>query len=615
MIRILRSLPLLITLFLFSCGNSNLLMTLSDSENSVIFRSSVSEGGIVDPESGETIDISMEYDEDIVRPVKLEIAFLNAQGMEISDPEIIEGEALNEPLPSLSIDTPGQDIYTLRLRVFDDSDFLIKEEKIPFFYSSATLGIRDMKTYPNSFIPGGDGLVLANVTADESTWARWTIDSEIIEEGLISDYRDGFIWRAPPVEGVYSLRLELFPVRPVFTINGTFPFDSTIKSEVAVYVSSSVIPDSSDLYPKDSYSTLLHFNGLIKDVGTDPGNLSSVGTPLIRREGDKFGIYLDGSSGYTIEGNILPFEDNKLMPFSVTFSYFLREPQPERSFLDISNIDEHFFAIKTDSSGVLFAELSQTGGTLKDLSGMLSEDYSELTVSVIPGAGNVSINWYGDGMLLSSGVYSYNPPEDSEGFNSLIGGSLGFKGLIDEFGIYVRDEEGRANIDSNIFNRRVSRRYNPDKVIAAMGFDDLNYSNGVYEISPGDEFEFVETDFNFSHLYIDIDFMDISDGTEIHINFSGEDDIESLHINLADIIPAPEINQNLELELANEDGAFSVNYMGNPIAKVNLKVESSAVFNIINNSESDVLRVSSILVRREEKRIVEDNLQIINEKL
>ncbi len=90
--RLVKFLLLLFTLSLISCGDSNLLMTLSDSENAVTFRTSINSGDILNPESGETIDISMDYDESIVRPVRLEIAFLDFQGLEISEPEIIEGD-------------------------------------------------------------------------------------------------------------------------------------------------------------------------------------------------------------------------------------------------------------------------------------------------------------------------------------------------------------------------------------------------------------------------------------------------------------------------------------------------------------------------------------------
>ncbi len=89
MVRFTKLLLMLFTLFLISCGDSSLLMTLSDSENAVTFRTSINSGDILNPESDEAIDISFEYDENIVRPEKLEIAFLDVQGLEISDPQLI----------------------------------------------------------------------------------------------------------------------------------------------------------------------------------------------------------------------------------------------------------------------------------------------------------------------------------------------------------------------------------------------------------------------------------------------------------------------------------------------------------------------------------------------
>ncbi|MCK5198754.1 MAG: hypothetical protein KAR21_10405, partial [Spirochaetales bacterium] len=151
MVRFAKLLLLLFTLSLISCGDSNLLMTLSDSESAVTFRTSINSGDILNPESGETIDISIEYDENIVRPVRLEIAFLDVQGLEISDPQIIEGEDLNEPLPSISVASPNENLYSVRLRVFDNDDVLIKEEIISFFYSRESFLIRGIATYPNIF--------------------------------------------------------------------------------------------------------------------------------------------------------------------------------------------------------------------------------------------------------------------------------------------------------------------------------------------------------------------------------------------------------------------------------------------------------------------------------
>ncbi|MCK5197938.1 MAG: hypothetical protein KAR21_06290, partial [Spirochaetales bacterium] len=359
-------------------------MSLSKSENAVIFKTSINSGDVLDPDSGKTIDTRIEYDETIVRPVRMEIAFLDVQGLEISEPQIIEGDKLNEPLPSISVAAPDENLYSVRLRVFDSDDVMIKEKIVSFFYSREPFLIRGIAAYPHTFMTGGQGLLFPDVEAPDSSWIRWSIDNEIIEEGFLSRYRNGFIWKAPSVEGVYGLRMELFPVEPLYTKNGTFPFTSSLRSDIEIFVTRTTASSPINLYPEDSYSTLIHFGGIIEDYGTIPNDIVPVGSPVVSRQGDKFGFYLNKGSGYLIENNILPVVNDLLMPFSVTFSYYLNGPQPDSYFLNIIGDDAEFFAIKTNSSGILVAELSQSAGYITDLSGIIPENYNEITVSVVP---------------------------------------------------------------------------------------------------------------------------------------------------------------------------------------------------------------------------------------
>ena len=625
MVRFVKFLLLLFTLSLISCGDSNVLMTLYDSENAVTFRASIDSGDILNPESGETIDISMDYDETIVRPVRLEIAFLDVQGLEISDPQIIEGEDLNEPLPSISVAAPDENLYSVRLRVFDNDDVLIKEEIISFFYSRESFLIRGIATYPNTFIPGGQGLILPDVDASDSSWVRWSIDNEIIEEGFLGQYQNGFIWKAPLSEGVYGLRMELFPVEPLYTTNGTFPFTSPLKSDIEIFVTKTTVSDPSDLFPRESYSTLIHFKGVIEDQGTTPYDIIPIGFPVISRQGDKFGFYLNEDSGYLIENNILPVVNGLLMPFSVTFSYYLNGPQLDSYFLNITGEGKEFFSVKTDSSGVLVAELFQAGDSIIDLSGFAPENYNEITLSVVPYKEVVAFHWYGDGVLISSGISDYDPGVPDESYRSVIGAENGFEGLLDEFGVYYQDVEGRSNIDDNIFKRRVNRKYNPEKVIAAYGFDglyidstydhSLSVSSGSLILESESVLQFLETDFNFSYLYIDIDFEEISEGTEIRISFSEEAAEKIIHINLEDLPWILDDNRNLEIELNIEDSILAVSHYGNPIAETVVQMHSPAVFTIVNNSVSGATKIASLLVRREEKRVVEETFRSLNTEL
>ncbi len=615
MVRLVRILLVLLSLSLTACGDSSLLMTLSDSENAVIIKSSIESGMILDPD--ESIDINLEYDETLVVPVKLEISFLDKQGFEIGESQIIEGEALNEPLPSISLASPSEALYSVRLRVFDTDDIVIKEEVISFFYSREALSIRGLTPFPNTFEPGGSGLIFFDADGSNDSWVRWSIDNEIIEEGYFKEYTNGFIWKAPIVSGVYGLKMELFPEEPLYTKNGTFPFPSPIRSELEVFVTKDSDSVPADLYPEESYSTLIHFKGLIVDQGTRKNAITTVGAPLIKRLGDKFGYFINEGSGYSIDGNILPVSQNKLMPFSVNFSYFMDSPQLDTNFLKIFDDRNVLFSIKTDSSGILISELYQSGTDISSISGIIPDIYTEFTLSVVPFEKSITFLWYGDGILISSDSYVYNSEVPDSNYKSIIAVENGFEGLLDEFGIYYLDEQGRNNIDDNIFQRKVEKKYNPDRIIAVFGFDGLHFDelskyslsepSGSYILNTGSSFQFLETDLNFSYLYLDIDFEEISEASEIQISFPGMSGTKDIHISFNNLSRDNDLSNYFEIELNVEDGVLSVLSKGETITEVVLEIYTPAIFRIVNNSIGSETKIASLLVRREEKRVVDTN--------
>jgi len=592
-------------------------MTLSDSENAVVIKTSIDDGFILDPDSGKSIGISIEYDETVVIPTKLEISFLDHQGLEIGESQIIEGDALNKPLPSISLVYPSESMYSLRLRAFDSDNIMIKEEIISFFYSRDSLSIRGLTPYPNTFSPGVQGLIFIDADGSDYSWVRWSIDNDIIEEGYFEEYQDGFIWTAPLLEGVYGLRMELFPTEPLYTKNGTFPFRSPLMSELEVFVTTSDNNyDPMDLSPPESYSTNIHFKGLVLDEGTNVNIISSIGSPVLKREGDKFGYYLKEGSGYSIEGNILPVVKKELMPFSITFSYYMDKLQENVSFLNIIGEKKSLFSIKTDSSGILLSELFQAERSIISISGISPEKYNEITVSVIPDKKLITFLWYGDGILISSNVYDYSLVVPEIEYKSIIAAENGFEGLLDEFGVFYMDDTGRYNIDNNIFLRRAEKIYNPDKIIAVYGFDGIYFdennksfpllTSGSKNLDYKSSFQFFETDFNFSYLYIDIDFEDISADTEIEISFPGLSEVKDIHINLEKFSIFKNSDNFIEIELNVENGLLSILSRGEIIAEAVLEIHTPAIFKIINNSEELITKIASILVRREEKRVVTD---------
>ncbi len=625
MVKVFRSLIVLFILSLYSCGDSSFLMTLSDSENAVTIRTSVLSGDILDPEVGEAIDISLDYDETVVVPDRLEIAFLDDQGLEVSETRIIEGDDLNKPLPSLSIASPAEGLYSVRIRAFDFEDTLLKEEIVPFFYFSKSLSIKGLRAYPNVFAIGGQGLIFPDVEGSDSSWVRWSMDNEIIEEGFLSRYRDGFVWQAPLQEGVYALRMEIFPFEPRDAVNGTYKFSSPIRSDIEIFVTSKGIVGPGSLYPPESYSTLIHFNGIVRDEGTNASEISIIGSPRLQREGDRLGFYLGKGSGYKIDRNILPVSGGKILPFSVTFSYFLSNSLIDADFLDISSNEENLFSIKTDKEGVLVGELYQPGLNIKDITGITPEKYNEITLSLIPGLNRITFLWYGDGILLSSNEFEYSPGIPDGNFISVIGAGNSFEGLLDEFGIYIKGKNGKNDIDDNIFLRKISREYNSDKIIKAFGFDGLYFSDnnnsslkvkmGSLYLEPESDFQFLNSDSDFLHLYININFEDISESTSLEISFSGQEPEKNLHVNISGILKSADNVKELEIDINMGESSLSLLSMGKLISKKDVIFYSQPEYKILNSSSDSITKISSLSVRREEKKVVENKTVSLESEL
>jgi hypothetical protein len=623
MIRFFQVLIILFTLSFISCGDNNFLMTLSDSEDAVTIKISIDSGVVLDPDLKESIDISLEYDETVVIPEKLEISFLDKQGLEIGETQIIEGDSLNKPLPSISLASPLESRYSIRLRVFDNDDIIIKEEIVSFFYSREDLSIRGLTPYPNVFAPGGQGLIFIDADGSDESWIRWSIDNEIIEEGYFGNYEEGFIWQAPLLEGVYGLRMELFPEEPLYTKNGTYSFISPLKSELEIFVTSMSENNPMDLYPPESYSTLIHFTGLVVDEGTNFNNIDTVGFPVIKRQENKLGYYLQDNSGFILDGNILPVVDNKLMPFSLTFVHCIDSPQIDTSFLNIADEQDSIFSIKSDSSGFFVLELFQLNESVKHTTKISPEKYNEITLSVIPVDNSITFLWYGDGILLSTNNYNFINEIPNGSFKTIISGENGFEGLLDEFGVFTKDEKARNNIDNFIFNRKIFREsHNPDKIIAAYGFDGLFLDNSSLETSLWNVIvdyksilNFLETDFSFSYLYIDIDFEEISKDTELHIIFPDTEGEEDIKIDIENLFPTDTKNNKFALELNVDESILTVLSNGKTVAEASFETHNPAVFQIINNSEGFLTKIKSILVKREEKRVVEDSQLDIDTRL
>jgi hypothetical protein len=451
---------------------------------------------------------SASFKQDNKTPDSMQIKLLAADGTEIRT-FAIGADALASQ-DKFSIDLPSLDtgLYTLNLTVLKGGKVL-QEKQVQFFHVKGSYSVSGISTYPSTFYPGSSGLLQAHVDVPSGAdpYLRWTMNDKTFAEGRLSGGLDQVMFRAPETDGAYNVTVELFPMAPVSSTG--FPFSSSIKQTTEVFVSKTKTAGSAhELGPAESYYSLFHFRGDYRDVGYRVGMKNGgaapavqVGQPDLRISGSIFGYHLDGSSGFRVADVILPFAGNRLSPFSLTMRAMADRPELNRNIFSATSTDGSFhFAVRTDSDGIVVADLTDNGQSVTISSGQaifVSGDPVLFSVSVSPGVNSTQFLWFKNGQPVSVATASVAFRAVDTANNSwtpvpgvsLIGApdrngtSDGFSGILDEFGVYFRDSSLRPATDNAIFETVMATKYGT-ALVYAKGFEGLYLPDGVETTGP-----------------------------------------------------------------------------------------------------------------------------------
>lgn len=197
-----------LSLLFFSCSQDTVLSVAGEEDYSL---NTVENGTIL--EQGSSISIS--FNEMGSRSTLVRIVLSDEAGAEIAstdvDPSLLKGYGLPMELPE-DLDAG---IYTLSFTVLDGSAVLHEESRY-IYVASGVFEVKTLETYPPGVGPG-DSLsarTTMNVAEDSDPWIRWSLDGIVLKEGFLSDTGLLCHFEVPELEGIYSLKVELFPVEP-----------------------------------------------------------------------------------------------------------------------------------------------------------------------------------------------------------------------------------------------------------------------------------------------------------------------------------------------------------------------------------------------------------------
>ena len=472
---------------LVSCGDQGLFMALKTDTNDMQIKS-VADGQIL--AAGAAVPLSIASQDSSKKDVEIEVTLTSAAGDNVWHNRA--AAALNEPIPvTLPSDLPSG-MYRLDLVLYSAGE-VVQKKSSSFFVAADGWKITGIKSFPPVITTTASVMLKAELAVPTGTdpYLRWSWKGKVLAKGTLANGFGQILWVAPSDQGVYTITLELFPSSPA---PGTdFAFTSTLLLSTDIFVTGGRTSASDDLGPDTSYLSLLHLQANLADSGFGAKKAGktqavAVGTPQVVPLEEGFGYKLDGSSGIQVPWLALPVDGGALRPFTISVGV---------TFEDLAHAGSLVTASSTDGAFTLSLAMNPSNHTPQATIGagpsavvipwagppLVQGQRYLLSLSVVPQGGTLTTQWFLDGnqVSTSSSNAAFSVPR-SDG-TITVGGQNGFKGVVDEFGVFFRDAQERPSPDPGLYFRAMAVAHGKDLVLAD-GFDGLFVSTG-YSLEGG----------------------------------------------------------------------------------------------------------------------------------
>ncbi len=348
---------------------------------------------------------------------------------------------------------------------------VIQEKSLVFFIGLAGTSINGIESRP-SLIYTGSSVELSvelAAAAGADPFLRWTENGKPFGGGLASQGGARVSWKAPRDPGVYSIGVELFPVAPAEGLG--FRYSSSTRTSTELYVSP--LRQGRSLGPAASYWMLYDLDGSLSDAAQGGVSAEAIGTVEPAASGDNLGYSLIAPSGLRIARSIIPESGPQLQGLTVSIGLTLAETRPGARLV-VSGADQRTITVSVASDGspvALFHSESRDVTVHSGLAPLLSADRHEIDLTLMRTADGIAAIWFLDGEPGSVTQLGQDPPLPAPGTGQTsIGGPGGISGIVDEFGVFYRDADGRPGPDPDVYLRGMSLRYG-DALLLADGFD------------------------------------------------------------------------------------------------------------------------------------------------
>lgn len=506
---------LVVLVILSGCGDGGLMLPgLADDGDAML--QTVADGAVLSRDR--PLEATLRLRPGQREPDWVEVTFTSQAGTVGASETITAGEIQQGRLPSVAMDSLEPGYYQVEFELYT-AGRRTDSVRRKLFLVDGTYRIAGVSAYPPAFMPDSQGILRADLEIADGAdpYLRWSFGGQTVSEGLLSAGGGQLLLRSPEAEGVYAVQVELFPFAPPA---GGYGFVSELTQQTDLVVRAARLPGERSFGPSTSYYVLMHFAGNLRDSGMRPKLLGATAAEA-KLVGDAepaivealFGYQLSDGTAITFDEAVVPFRNGGVGPFSVSMR--LVPSGSSSAGLDDTQTatrrSQTFFALEApDPAFSLNLELSDGNALTAHLqvdrnsstvtavvSGLMQRRPVELSFAVVPRSGGTDLAWFVDGELVAGGTTSLTLPLPREGEreserdrasrgeetgwralegSTVIGGKNGFSGLIDEFGVFFRDEHDRPSANVAPFRLEQLRRHG-EMLLFGDGFE----SNAVPE--------------------------------------------------------------------------------------------------------------------------------------
>jgi hypothetical protein len=419
------------------------------------------------------------------RDVEIEVTLASPAGESVWHSRT--AAALNEQSPITLPAGLAAGLYRLDLVLYSAGE-VVQKKSVSFFVAQEGWKITGIRSFPPVITSAATVMLKAELQVPDGAnpYLRWSWKGKVIQKGMLAMGLGQILWDVPGEGGVYTITLELFPSAPAAASD--FPFTSSLSLSTDIIVSGSPELARGRLGPASSFSSLLRLQASLADSGAGAKKAGktraqTVGAPEVVSLENGFGYRCDGSTGMLIPWLAIPFDAGNLRPFTVSIGVSFDEIGTAHNIVTAAAGDGSFslvISMNTQTSGPE-ARISAAGAAplLIPWAGpaLSAKQRVLLSLSILPQPAGLSAQWLLDGVQVSSLTARYSIAGVKQEGSITIGGGQGFKGVVDEFGVYAQDAAGRPATDPDLYSRAQAGIYGA-RLVLADGFDGITVANG-----------------------------------------------------------------------------------------------------------------------------------------